>query len=88
MCDDRLHDLSVNQSSSEYNSAVKIDLIRLTNYKFFHGVFELPVNGKNLLVYGENGTGKSTIYKALELLTQKSLLILIKTLMFLRNRQM
>ncbi len=51
MCDDRLHDLSVNQSSSEYNSAVKIDLIRLTNYKFFHGVFELPVNGKNLLVW-------------------------------------
>ncbi len=72
MCDNRLDNLSVNEPTNSYTGAVKIDTIRLTNYKFFYGVFELPVNGKNLLLYGENGSGKSTIYKALELLTQKS----------------
>lgn len=72
MSDQRLEALNVNESSATYGAAVKIDSIRLKNYKFFHGDFELPVGGSNLLVYGENGSGKSTVYKALELLTKNS----------------
>jgi len=52
---------------------IKIDKIKLTNYKFFNEEFELPVDGKNILLYGENGSGKSSIYKALELLSAKKL---------------
>jgi len=42
-------------------------------YKFFYGEFNLPVDGENLLIYGENGSGKSSIYKALELLTKEKI---------------
>jgi len=72
MSDERLNELTVKEPAAGYINAVKIEKITLTNYKFFYGQFELPVNGDNLLVYGENGSGKSSIYKALELLTQKS----------------
>ncbi len=78
--DDRLDNLNINEPATEYNSAVKIDRIKLTNYKFFYGVFELAINGKDLLIYGENGTGKSSIYKALELLTQNDFSDLDKNL--------
>lgn len=49
---------------------IKIDKITLNNFKFFideeeHNTFEL--NGQNMLVYGENGSGKSSIYKAFEI---------------------
>ena len=70
MNDERLSAFSVAEPDSEYGTKVKIAWIKFTNYKFFNGEFELPVNGENLLVYGENGSGKSTVYKALELLTQ------------------
>jgi len=70
MSDERLSNLEVKEPVSTYGDAVRIEKIRFNNYKFFHGEFELPVNGENLLVYGENGSGKSTIYKALELLTK------------------
>jgi len=68
MSDERLAIFSVAEPASEYGTEVKIDWIRFTNYRFFNGEFELPVNGENLLIYGENGSGKSTVYKALELL--------------------
>ncbi len=46
---------------------MKIQTIRLTNFRAFPGpapaVFEL--GGKNLLVYGENGSGKSSLFHAL-----------------------
>ncbi len=70
MSNKRLDKLAVNEPVAEYATVLKIDRIKFTNYKFFYGEFELPVNGKNLLVYGENGSGKSSIYKAMELLTQ------------------
>ncbi len=70
MSDNRLDKLAVNEPVVEYAAALRIDRIKFTNYQFFYGEFELPVNGKNLLVYGENGSGKSSIYKAMELLTQ------------------
>lgn len=49
---------------------VRIDRIKISNYKYFHGDFELAIAGKNLLMYGENGSGKSSIYKALCYLTK------------------
>ena len=35
--------------------------IELENFKFFKKPFELPLDGKNILLYGENGSGKSSI---------------------------
>ncbi len=66
MSDDRLDGLKVEESVEKYGKAVRIKKIRLSNYKFFYGDFDLPVNGENLLVYGENGSGKSSVYNALE----------------------
>ena len=72
MKDKRLDDLTVNEPSASYGEAIKINTITFKNYKFFNGEFELPINGENLLLYGENGSGKSTVYKALQLLTKNS----------------
>ncbi len=70
MSDERLDSLRVSETKEEYSSPIRISKIKLVNYKFFHGEFELPVGGENLLIYGENGSGKSSIYRALELLTR------------------
>ena len=35
--------------------------IELENFKFFKEPFEFPVDGKHILLYGENGSGKSSI---------------------------
>ena len=43
----------------------KIKKVTLKNFKFFHGKEELVLNRKNLLLFGENGSGKSSIYWAL-----------------------
>lgn len=72
MSDERLYNLTVQEPPAKYKTALKIDRIKFTNYKFFNGEFELPINGENLLLYGENGSGKSTVYKALQLLTKTS----------------
>ena len=43
--------------------------LTLQNFRFFqteNNVFEF--DGENVLIYGENGSGKSSIYKAFELL--------------------
>jgi energy-coupling factor transporter ATP-binding protein EcfA2 len=72
--------MSLKKEKIMSQEAVKISKIKLSNYNFFYGNFELPVNGKNLLVYGENGSGKSTIYKALELLTKDNFTDLDKSL--------
>ena len=71
MSDDRLNGLKVEEPVEKYGKAVRIEKISFSNYKFFHGEFDLPVNGENLLVYGENGSGKSSVYNALELLAEK-----------------
>ena len=73
MNDERLHSLEVAEPANEYGSSLRISKIKLVNYKFFYGEFELPVDGENLLLYGENGSGKSSIYKALELLTREKI---------------
>lgn len=48
---------------------MKITRIEFTNYKAFYGAgtinfIDIP-NGENLLIYGENGSGKSSIYEGL-----------------------
>jgi len=52
---------------------IKIDKIKLNNFRFFidekeHNTFKL--NGQNMLVYGENGSGKSSLFKAFEFLAK------------------
>lgn len=48
----------------------RINSITLQNFKYIHNAYTLPLNGKNLLVYGENGSGKSSFYWALYTLFQ------------------
>ncbi len=43
---------------------MKIKNIKLQNFKFHH-TLEFPINKQNCLIYGENGTGKSSIYWAI-----------------------
>lgn len=47
-----------------------ISKIKIDGFKAFPQEFELNLNGKNLLMYGENGSGKSSIYYALHALLQ------------------
>lgn len=42
--------------------------IELENFKCFDKFFELPLNKKNLLLYGENGSGKSSLTEAFRLI--------------------
>lgn len=51
----------------------KIKKIVIENFKYFHEVFSLDIDSKNLLIYGENGSGKSSIYWALYTLFQSRL---------------
>ncbi len=73
MSDERLDILQqkVAETGTGYGP-VRINRIRLANYRFFRDEFRLDFGGANLLIYGENGSGKSTIYRALELLTKNS----------------
>lgn len=43
----------------------KISKLTLKNFKFFYGEVTLDFERKNALIYGENGSGKSSIYWAL-----------------------
>lgn len=43
----------------------KIKEIRLKNFKFFYGEKTISFDRKHVLLYGENGSGKSSIYWAL-----------------------
>lgn len=48
-------------------NSVKIDHIQISDFRAFPAVApaDIPISGKNLLVFGENGAGKSSIYRAL-----------------------
>lgn len=50
-----------------------INKIHIEGFKAFPKEFELELKGKNLLMYGENGSGKSSIYYALHCLFQSPL---------------
>lgn len=43
----------------------KIKAIRINNFKFFGKSDPIVLDGRNLLLYGENGSGKSSVYNAL-----------------------
>ncbi len=43
----------------------KIKQIKLKNFKFFYGEVEIALECNNTLIFGENGSGKSSLYWAL-----------------------
>jgi len=43
----------------------RVHKLILKNFKFFLGENELDIDSKNLIIYGENGSGKSSIYWAM-----------------------
>jgi energy-coupling factor transporter ATP-binding protein EcfA2 len=45
--------------------SLRIKSLGLRAYRAFSAELEIPIDGRNLIVYGENGAGKSSIYKAL-----------------------
>lgn len=45
---------------------MRIKTVKLTDYKAFLGTHTIKVGGKNLFIYGENGSGKSSLYYALK----------------------
>ena len=47
---------------------MRITDIEIKNFRAFHGTYHIGLSksGKNLLVYGENGSGKSSLYLALK----------------------
>lgn len=45
-----------------------INKIKLENFKAFKEPAELELDGKNVLIYGENGAGKSSLYQALKII--------------------
>ena len=53
--------------------AWKINKLNIENFKFFLNPFLFKPEGKNVLLYGENGSGKSSIYWALFTHFQSSL---------------
>ncbi len=50
----------------------KISKIEIQNFKAFYGNFEIVLDGKNLLLYGENGSGKSSFYSSLKMFLESS----------------
>lgn len=53
-------------------SSSKIATIEIQNFKFFPAANPIIVEGKHVLLYGENGSGKSSIYWALYTLLEAS----------------
>ena len=52
---------------------MKIQNISIKNYKAFYGEYDFDVAVQNLLVYGQNGSGKSSLYYALKDFFQSSM---------------
>lgn len=51
---------------------MKISCIELQNYKAFQKIERLEINEKNVLIYGNNGSGKTSLAHALQGLIQSS----------------
>lgn len=51
----------------------RLSSLRVKNFKYFYASKEIEANGKNLLIYGENGSGKSSIYWSLYTLLHSAL---------------
>lgn len=48
-----------------------INNLKLINFKAFRDEANLDLDGKNVLIYGENGSGKSSLYQALKIIFHK-----------------
>lgn len=44
---------------------MRITKIEINNFRAFYGTYQIDLHkaGKNLLVYGENGSGKTSLYQ-------------------------
>ena len=53
---------------------MRITKIEIKNFRAFYGVYQINLHkaGKNLLVYGENGSGKTSLYQALKRFLESS----------------
>ncbi len=51
---------------------MKIKKLRLQNFKAYKDATEFDFEGNNVLIFGTNGSGKSSLYKALKLLFKSS----------------
>ncbi len=51
---------------------MRIQKVTINKYKAFTKSEEIPINGKNVFIYGENGSGKSSFYYALKDFFQSS----------------
>ena len=53
---------------------MRITKIEIKNFRAFYGAYQIDLHkaGKNLLVYGENGSGKTSLYQALERFLESS----------------
>lgn len=52
---------------------MRVNTIEIRDYKAFLGSHKIKVGGKNLFIYGENGSGKSSLYYALKDFFQSSI---------------
>ena len=53
---------------------MRITKIEIKNFRAFYGAYQINLHraGKNLLVYGENGSGKTSLYQALKRFLESS----------------
>ena len=53
---------------------MRITNIEIKNFRAFYGTYQIDLHkaGKNLLVYGENGSGKTSLYQALKFFLESS----------------
>ncbi len=53
---------------------MRITKIEIKNFRAFYGSYQIDLHkaGKNLLIYGENGSGKSSLYLALNLFLESA----------------
>ncbi len=53
---------------------MRITEINIKNFRAFYGLYQIKLDkfGKNLLIYGENGSGKSSLYLALKLFLESA----------------
>ncbi|MFR9510765.1 MAG: AAA family ATPase [Rikenellaceae bacterium] len=57
----------------------KINQLTISNFKFFRGEETIKLDGKHLLLYGENGSGKSSIFWGLHMLLEASMKAAVDT---------
>lgn len=45
---------------------MKINKVKIQNFRCYKGINKFNINGKNIVIYGENGYGKSSFFDAME----------------------